>query len=97
MSFTLNLGIDYYMLTQKKRIPDHFFFYRECIVFSWDGLTFLHSSPYGAKFWICNENSVYGILIFLLLSSSASKAKVISPYATLLLNRLGCTRIWKET
>ena len=31
---------------------------RRCAGFGWDRVNFLHSSWYGAMFWICAENSV---------------------------------------
>ena len=42
-----------------------------CAGFGWHRLNFLHSSWYGAMFWICAGNSVDNAGMFLLLLSSA--------------------------
>ena len=36
-----------------------------CSGFGWDGVNFLHSSSYGGKFWICDQNNVDNTLMFL--------------------------------
>ena len=35
-----------------------------CTGFGWGGVNFLHSSLYGAMFWICDQNSVGNTLMF---------------------------------
>ena len=42
-----------------------------CAGFGWGRVNFLHSSWYGAMFWICDENSVDNTGMFSLLLSSA--------------------------
>jgi len=34
------------------------------IGFDWNGVNFLHSSSYGARFWICAENSADNTEVF---------------------------------
>ena len=43
----------------------------DCAGFGWDRVNFLHSSWYGATFWICAGNSVGNTAMFQLLLSSA--------------------------
>jgi len=43
----------------------------KCAGFGWDGVNFLHSSLYGAKFWICAEISVHSTGTLSLPPSSA--------------------------
>jgi len=59
-----------------------FFLYEQiievCDDFGWGRLNFLHSSWYGAIFWICAGNSVGNTEMFSLLLSSACIVKVFS-------------------
>lgn len=59
--------------------------------FGRDGVNFLHSSSYGAVFWICDENSVDNTLFQLFLSSAYMVfTKVFSVSLTVLpVRRLG--------
>lgn len=50
----------------------------------WDGVNFLHSSPCGAVFCICDQNSVDNTPAFWLLLSSASTASKLSLFPSFL-------------
>jgi len=70
-----------------------------CAGFDWDGVNFLHSSLYGAMFWISAENSVDNTGMFSLLLSSAYTAP--GPLLVLTPRRQrggwGCKSIWEGT
>ena len=67
--------------------------------FGWDRVNFLHSSWYGAMFWICAENSVDNSGMFSLLLSSAYTASRPFLLLTPPHQRVGwgCTRSWEGT
>ena len=53
-----------------------------CIGFGWHGVN-LHSSPYGAVFWICDQNSPDKTLMIQLLLNSACTVSGASLFLTL--------------
>lgn len=48
----------------------------------WDRANFLHSGPYGALLWICNQNSGDSTWLFALLLNSGCTSSRISPFLT---------------
>lgn len=72
------------MLFVSKRFKSH------CSVFGWDGVSFFHSSQYGAMFRICTDYSVDNTGMFQLLQHSAYTARTFSaPHTAPPASRLG--------
>ena len=70
-----------------------------CAGFGWDRVNFLHSSSYGAVFWICAGNSADNTGMFsLLLSSAYTESRpfllLTPPHQR---GGWGCTRSWEGT